>query len=121
MKIEEFLSHPGQVARTQSLLRKGFSAQEIRYAAELGKILKIRKGWYGSRTLPQDLIQAVRVGGRLCGPSAAKYHGLWVPPFDGIHISVPNFSSRLRSPMHSKRPLASIQKKHPDAVKLYWD
>jgi very-short-patch-repair endonuclease len=107
----------GDIARTHELLALGFSPGVLHQAAKSGEILRPRKGWYASRSLPPDAIRAWRVGGRLTCLSAALNFGLWVPEFSGIHVEVPHAAARLRSPIDRRARLANPR---DSSIVVHW-
>jgi very-short-patch-repair endonuclease len=96
----------GGVARVGDLLRDGISAGAIQASVDDGELVRVRKGWVAGSTQPEPVIRAVRVGGTLACVSAARLHGLWVPPeSDGLHVAVPRSAARLRHPDDDTRRL----------------
>jgi very-short-patch-repair endonuclease len=107
----------GGVAATRELLARGHTEARIWRAAREGDITRVRKGWYAIPSLHQDILAALRVGGRLACVSAAKLSGLWIPDEPALHVAVPETASRLRTPSNHRQRLAA----HPDAgVVVHW-
>lgn len=69
------------VVRTKQLLDTGLTRREVQSIAKSGQIEKVRRGWWASKTYPvnSDVLQAVKAGGVLTGPSALKARGVWCP------------------------------------------
>ncbi|HEY1531499.1 MAG TPA: type IV toxin-antitoxin system AbiEi family antitoxin domain-containing protein [Galbitalea sp.] len=103
----------GGIAPTHELLALGYSPGVLYHAAKTGEILRPRKGWYASNTLPPDAIRAWRVGGRLTCLSAAQNYGLWVPELSRLHLEVPHSAARLRSPVDRHTRLAAMDEPPP--------
>ena len=89
------------IATLRELLRSGVDRDTIWLAARYGRILRIRKGWYGLLDLDQRVLQACRIGGRLGCVSALDFHQ---PPGQEhrelespvLHVSVPRGAARLK-------------------------
>lgn len=82
--------------KTEQFLREGSTARQLSHAVVGGSLVRVRKGWYAFPGLDPTIEQAFRVGGVLACATAAVSHGLWVPRFSGLHVSVPANASRLR-------------------------
>jgi very-short-patch-repair endonuclease len=105
------------VAATHELLARGHAEARIWRAAREGDVARVRKGWYAMPSLHQDILGALRVGGRLACVSAAKLSGLWIPEEPGLHVAVSETASRLRTPSNHRQRLAA----HPDTgVVVHW-
>ena len=120
-RLEQYLSRRTGAVQSSELQRAGFTHDQIAYAVAQQRIRRIRNGWFASKHCDEMVVQAARIGGILCGLSAAKFHGLWVPPFRGLHVSVPANSPRLRSPQHASQSLKEFLQQHPDTVTVHWD
>jgi len=105
--IATTVSRLGGVARRRELESAGFSGAQIAGAVRSNAIRRARIGWYVGIDIEETCVSAIRVGGRLASLSAARSYGLWVPPFEGIHVSVSPGQSRFRSV--------------PPEVHLLWD
>ncbi len=86
-----------------------------------GAIRTVRKGHLTHADTPLPFVRAVRVGGVLTGPSAAKAMGLWTPPDpvpgaarprsardevpERLHVAANRGDHRLRDPDDHRRPL----------------
>jgi very-short-patch-repair endonuclease len=107
----------GGVAATHELLARGHTEARIWRAAREGDVTRVRKGWYAVPSLHQDILGALRVGGRLACVSAAKLSGLWIPDEPALHVAVAETASRLRTPSNHRQRLAA----HPDTgVVVHW-
>ena len=65
-------------------------------AVQSGQLARVRRGFYASAQAPRPALEAVRVGGRLGGVSAAATYGLWAGTDSRTHVAVPRNASRLR-------------------------
>lgn len=89
-------SIPFGVASTRLLLRSGRSERDIAHALDIGELLRVRRGWFMARGANADALEALYIGGRMTGPSAAPHHGLWAVDDKKLHVLVPRNASRLR-------------------------
>ncbi len=87
----------GHIATRQQLLAAGCSGTDLTRAVRLGELTRLRQARYATADAPFEAAVAVRVGGLLAGPSAARSYGLWGGLDKRIHISVGMGSSRLRT------------------------
>jgi very-short-patch-repair endonuclease len=107
----------GGVARALELSRRGMGRGLVAQAVQDGELIKVRKGWYALPDLAEEVVHAARVGGALACVSAARHHGLWVPPVQqAIHVAVPASAARLRQPRDSRKRLSQ----DPAAVVVHW-
>lgn len=106
---------------TAQLLDRGKSERQIRRAVESGAMRSVRKGHLTAADTPPPFVRAVRIGGVLTGPSAAKSMGLWTPPDpvpgvapprsardevpERLHVAANRGDHRLRDPDDHRRPL----------------
>lgn len=74
------------IAQYSDLLEKGLRRADIRRLERLGRIQRIRRGWYASTDCRPEVVRAVRAGGVLSCVSALRYYGVWVPPTTQLHI-----------------------------------
>ncbi len=107
----------GGIARTRELRARGFSPSEIATAIRHGSIQRLRIGWYGSRSLPDHVVRAHRVGGRPACVTVAAAHGLWMLEAPVLHIEVAPSDSRFRSPSDASR---AIRLRGHDDVIAHW-
>ena len=87
----------GHIATRQQLLGAGCSGTDLTRAIRLGELSRVRQARYATVDAPFDALVAVRVGGTLAGPSAARSYGLWGGLGDRIHVSVGQRGGRLRT------------------------
>ena len=95
---EQRIRELGGIATTGELIALGYYPQHLLVLAELGRIVRIRKGWYASTDVDEAVIHARRVGGVLACMSALAHHGWCEPELSVLHVRVPRSASRLRSP-----------------------
>jgi hypothetical protein len=93
------------VAHRSHLIARGMSIREISDAVVDGRMIRVRRGWYAAFDAPQDVVQAVRVGGSLTSVSATSSTTIWTPPHSRLHVAVSRNASRLRAPHSSTRML----------------
>ncbi|MGB3910357.1 MAG: type IV toxin-antitoxin system AbiEi family antitoxin domain-containing protein [Pseudolysinimonas sp.] len=86
----------GGIATRAQILDSGLTGSDITRAVRLGQVRRVRRAHYATAVAPLDAVDAVRVGGRLCGVSAARSFGLWAGFDETLHIAVPRNASRLR-------------------------
>ena len=83
------LSRRGGVAALRDLTAAGVSSGTVRRWAASGRIVRVREGVYATRDCDPDVVTAARIGGRLAGAAAGRFHGLWVPPGGRLVVEVP--------------------------------
>lgn len=71
--------HTG-AANFEYLLAQGFTRKDIEREVEVGTLSRIARGWFATPGANPDVLRAVQLGGSLACLSAARVHGLWVPP-----------------------------------------
>jgi len=117
LRIERDLIALGGVASTAELLCRGHEPELIRIWARYGRIIRVRKGWYASRDESAEVIEALRIGGKLACVSAAIHHGLVPAGVETLHVSVDRHSSRLRTRESARLRLAQ----NPDSsTVIHW-
>ena len=97
MDLDTSLAAFGGIATRLQLLTRGHSGGDLTAAVRGGRIRRIRQGHYARLDAGSDAVAAVRLGGRLAGPSAAAAFGLWSGYDLRLHVSVPRNASRLRA------------------------
>ncbi|MBG6055959.1 very-short-patch-repair endonuclease [Salinibacterium sp. CAN_S4] len=112
----------GGAATRQQLLAKDLSGYDLTRAVRLGEVFRVRQGRYILKSTTPDVSTAVRVGGMLAGPSAARSYGIWSGTDQRLHISVGDHASRLRTNIQpSMAPhgsLSSDRARRP--IVLHW-
>jgi very-short-patch-repair endonuclease len=87
----------GKIASKQQLVERGLSGFDLTTAVRKGEIRRIRRAHYATPGAAPDGVLAVRVGGRLAGPTAARSYGLWGGFDDRLHVVLSKNASRLRT------------------------
>ncbi|WP_191330128.1 endonuclease domain-containing protein [Frigoribacterium sp. ACAM 257] len=96
MDLLQTLAAFGGIATRRQLLANGHSGGDLTTAVQRGAVRRVRQGHYTRLDAATDAVAAVRLGGRLAGPSAASVHGLWAGYDRRLHVSVARNASRLR-------------------------
>jgi hypothetical protein len=76
--LDRLLRDRAGIVATHELLAIGVGAVEIEMRtsfARHGRLVRLRKGWYGDPSLPPEVVLAWRFGGPLACVSALVYHG----------------------------------------------
>ncbi|MEU1972289.1 hypothetical protein ABZ477_11570 [Microbacterium sp. NPDC019599] len=103
---------------TRSDLRaQGLSGRAITAAVRRGDIIRARRDRYLPHDAPDEIVRAVRVGGRLTCLSLLASLGIFVERNSRLHVHVPRSASRMRSPHDRRRPLESRLTR---GVRLHW-
>lgn len=112
------MSERGGVCTYAELLAAGVTRQGIAIALDLRELERARKGVYVDPRIPDQLKQAVRVGGRLACISAAPLLGLRVLETPrALHVEVDRHASHLRL----RREIHSTQRRQAEpGVRVHW-
>ncbi len=70
--VENAIRKRGGLARTWELAVDGIAAEFVELAVEMGRIVRLRRGWYAVVDLDPALAAAVRLGGTLACRSARR-------------------------------------------------
>jgi very-short-patch-repair endonuclease len=97
MSVAGHVARMGNVAERRQIIAAGFSPRAIASALRSAEITRIRRAWFATVAASAEQRAAVRIGGRLGGPSALPYHGIWRPPGRSLHVSLAPNASRLRN------------------------
>lgn len=76
----------GNVVRTATLIKDGWSRAQLRRAVRSGRLERLRHGWYAFPGADADVVRAVRSGGVLGCVSALKFHGAWDLGQTRLHV-----------------------------------
>ncbi|WP_240642072.1 type IV toxin-antitoxin system AbiEi family antitoxin domain-containing protein [Microbacterium sulfonylureivorans] len=106
-----------EVATRGELMSKGMTRRGLARALESGDLIRVRRDRYVAPTAPADIVQAVRVGGRLACLSLLKMLGVFVFGCDRVHLHVLRGASRLRSPTDRSERLPNRRDR---TVRLHW-
>ena len=104
-RLEHVIRSSGGVVPDSVLERAGIGGGLLAAAAAQGVVEPVRRGWHSVPDAPTAVVQAVRVGGSLTGPSVARLHGLWLLDDARLHVRVRGNASHLRSPLDRAVPL----------------
>jgi very-short-patch-repair endonuclease len=120
MNVAAAVRRFGSISTRQQLFAEGFSGGDLTAAVRRGEVWRVRRGYYATTGATPNAISAVRVGGRLCGTSAAESYGLWSGFDRRIHVGLPANASRLRTQL----PPSATEYRTPDSssreVILHW-
>jgi very-short-patch-repair endonuclease len=86
----------GPVCTTAHLERAGWSEKKRAALVRGGHILRVRRGYYALKGSPPEVLEAVRIGGRLGCVSAARLLGVWAAETESTHITLDPHASRIR-------------------------
>jgi len=90
------VAHLGHIATRRQLERFGITGYDLTRAVRAGALKRVRNGWYATPHATEAQYAAVRVGGRLAGPTAAASYGLYSGLDRTVHLCVPRNAARLR-------------------------
>lgn len=99
------------------LLQLGHTRTSISNSLADGEIVRARRDCYVDASAPTELMQAVRVGGRLTCVSLLALFGVFVLEHSNLHVHAVRGSSRQRSPESRRIPLASARAR---SIRLHW-
>ncbi|MCU1478448.1 MAG: hypothetical protein JWQ64_3141 [Subtercola sp.] len=99
------LTHLGGVADYAALSRCGIARTQVLSAAAEGAIYRVRNGWFALHDAPDDLVAAVRVGGRLSCVSALRRADVWCLSDGRLHVCVDRHASYVASPIDRAAPI----------------
>lgn len=93
------------VMSTSELVSGGASWRMLRKAEESGALIRVRRGYYALPEASEDVVEAVRVGGRLACVSAVRAEGIFGFDDGALHVHVRQTASRLGSPGERSLPV----------------
>lgn len=105
------------VMSTSELVSGGASWRRLHRAEESGALIRVRRGYYAHPEASQDVVEAVRVGGRLACVSAVRAEGIFGFDDGAIHVHVRQTASRLGSPRERSLPVLNNKDK---AAIVHW-
>ena len=106
--FEEFIRARGGIVSRAELLAAGWTADELRIAYGLyGQPTRLRRGWYCSSDVPDEVREAWVHGGPLACVSALRWHGLLPPgdPDEAMHVCLPSHGKTRQVRSSSTRPV----------------
>lgn len=71
----------------KALEQLGHSPSYIRGMIKSGQLQRISRGWYATPEADHRIVDQIRQGVRIGCLTGCKFHGLWVPPFSGTHVT----------------------------------
>lgn len=86
-------------------------------AEESGALIRVRRGYYTLPEASDDVVEAVRVGGRLACVSATRAAGIFGFDDGAVHVHVRQTASRLGSPRERSLPVLDNDGK---AAVVHW-
>ncbi len=109
-RVVEELALEGGVASTVQLQARGVPLRAITRAVRLGDVQRIRYGWVGLQGAPEDVVRAVRVGGRLSCLSVLQNEKLWSVRDHRLHVRVAPTARGLSAPHDRSVPLGDPER-----------
>jgi very-short-patch-repair endonuclease len=120
MDVVRAIDSLGRIASKEQLAAKGLSGFDLTTAVQRGEIWRVRRAHYATRGALQEALIAVRVGGRLAGPSAARSYGLWSGFDERVHVALPRNASRLRTNYAPSNSSALTSDTSAREIVLHW-
>ena len=99
------------------LLEGGWTPRQITASVRSGAMIRARRDRYVLADAHDDLVKAVRVGGRLGCLSLLRALNVFVFGRPGLHVHMSRGASRMRSPKSAGRRLADRRRRK---VTLHW-
>ncbi|WP_374977372.1 endonuclease domain-containing protein [Microbacterium trichothecenolyticum] len=99
------------------LFADGLSGRQITAAVRAGELIRARRDRYLPPETPDEVVRAVRVGGRLTCLSLLRLHEIFVLTNSRLHVQLPPRMSRMRSP-HDRSRRLNLAKLH--GTRLHW-
>jgi very-short-patch-repair endonuclease len=78
----------GGIAPGSALRSRGISQDRLDRAVSSGAVRRVRRGWFATPDADAACVLAVAAGGTLSCVSALTQYGVWLLPFEGVHIRV---------------------------------
>jgi hypothetical protein len=105
------------IASRSELLAAGATGRGLTGAVRAGYLIRVRRDHYALPGTAQQILQGVRVGGRLTCVSALTLSGVFAFDAKFPHIHMRREASRSRSPRSSLLPLSEFNR---DGAELHW-
>lgn len=106
-----------EILHRADLRARGYSRRMIAAAVAGGDLIRARRDHYLPGGCPDDVVRAVRVGGRLTCLSLLAAHGVFVASNRVLHVHMLPSSARMRSPHDRWRPLEPRGRR---STRLHW-
>lgn len=110
----------GNIATRAQLVERGVFPTTITAAVRLGMLRRVRRAHYATPEASFEAIAATRVGGRLCGLSAARSYGFWAGVDRTIHVAVPRNAGRLRTNLRPSESDDLTPDLFESPIELHW-
>ncbi len=104
--VLDALEKRGGLATTGELARLGVDRQRLDIAFMYRRIVRVKRGVWALPSVPREVLEAHRAGGRLACVSALAFHGLIEDTQTGLHIAAPSWVTNWRSPQRSEHVVA---------------
>ncbi|CAN5504097.1 type IV toxin-antitoxin system AbiEi family antitoxin domain-containing protein [soil metagenome] len=78
----------GGIASGAALRAAGIGQDRLDRAVRSGALRRVRRGWFATLDADAECVDATAAGGTLSCVSALRQYGVWLLPFDGLHIRV---------------------------------
>lgn len=106
------------VIRSRAEFRaRGVSGRQLSAAVGAAELVRVRRGLYALPDTSDDVLRAVRIGGRVSCVSALAQAGVWVYESPFVHLQMTRSASRSRSPADRLIPLTPHNR---DGCELHW-
>jgi very-short-patch-repair endonuclease len=118
MNVDDTFSTIGtRIATRAELISCGATGYWLTAAVKSGLLVRVRRDRYALPSTSHQIIQAVRVGGRLACTSALAEVGVFAFDSRATHVHLERAASRPRSPLNNRQPLASRDRRD---VEVHW-
>jgi hypothetical protein len=114
---QTFADYGLTVATRGELLSAGATGRALTGAVKAGYLVRVRRDHYALPGTAQQILQGIRVGGRLTCVSALQLAGVFAFDATFPHIHLPRTASRSRSPRNGLVPLTEFNR---DGAELHW-
>ena len=99
------------------LRRSGMTERQIAAAVGAGELIRARRDCYLLPGAPDDVVRALRVGGRLTCLSLLRLNGVFVLDDERLHVHVAPDATRMRSPYDRGKRL---RPRRAAQTRLHW-
>lgn len=73
--------------RSFGQLMEVMSRGEIARRVATGELVRVSRGWYALPIANEQVMRALRAGGRLGCLNGCQFYGVWVPPHSDLHVA----------------------------------
>jgi very-short-patch-repair endonuclease len=106
-----------EVLHRHELLAAGATGRGLTSAVKGAHLLRVRRDHYALPGTSTNLLEAVRVGGRLDCVSALHEFGVFAFNYSNTHIRMHRAASRLRSPVNGR---VRLSRENRHGARLHW-